>query len=357
LSVLLKGLFMRPWSVVPTVRMPGESARGPLAPLTPGQAALAGGMRADIEHLAGEIGERNTRRPAQLHATEDWLRERLRALGVGPVVDQPYPADGVMVRNLWLDIRGSQHPAEVVLLGAHFDAFPGSPAANDNGSGVAAVLAIAEALAKLPDDRRPARTVRIALFTNEEPPYFWTELMGSRVMAKSFEGRPERIVAMLTPETIGCYFDEPSTQSYPPPLGRFYPSTGNFIAFIGLAGTRGSGALIKRVVGEFRRAAGPSGVPSIGAAMPAWVPGAGSSDHSSFHRIGVPSLMITDTAPFRYPHYHTSQDTPDKIDYARSARVVDALTDVVDVVARDERRSNASTPGIAGADNDARRRR
>jgi len=170
---------------------------------------------------------------------------------------------------------------------------------------------------------------------NEEPPYFWTELMGSVVMARACRearnnGGRERIVAMLTPETIGCYFDAPGTQKYPPPLGLVYPSEGNFIAFIGMSGTRGAGALVKRCVGEFRAR---SRVPSLGAAMPGWVPGAGSSDHWSFHRTGVPSLMITDTAPFRYPHYHTPDDTPDKIDYERAARVVDGLTGVVREIA------------------------
>jgi hypothetical protein len=327
LSVLAKGLLVPPWSVLPTVRMPGESARGPLAPLTPDQEGLVVGLRTWVEYLAGEIGERNTRRPDRLKAAEDWLRTQLGAFG--PVVDQPYRTDGVTVRNFWVDFPGRAREgtaSEIVVVGAHYDSFPGSPAANDNGTGVAAVLAIGRALRAIAPEMRPARTVRLALFANEEPPYFWTELMGSLVMARLFRERNEQIVAMLTPETIGCYFDAPGTQKYPPPLGLIYPSEGNFIAFMGLSGTRGAGALVKRCVGEFRAC---SRVPSLGTAMPGWVPGAGSSDHWSFHRTGVPSLMITDTAPFRYPYYHTPEDTPDKIDYEGAARVVDGLIGVV----------------------------
>jgi hypothetical protein len=334
LAVLARGLLVRPWTVVPTVRMPGRCASGPLAPLTLAQIAIAAAMQCDVEHLAGAIGERNTRRPTALAAAEDWLRAQLADLHAGPVVEQPYPADGVTVRNLWLDLPGRSHPDEIVLVGAHYDSFPGSPAANDNGTGVAAVLAIGRALAALPADQRPARTVRLALFANEEPPYFWTERMGSLVMARACAAKGDRIIAMLTPETIGCYFDEPGTQKYPPPLGLVYPSVGNFIAFIGLAGARGGGALVKQCVGEFRRLTGDRAVPSLGAAMPGWLPGAGSSDHWSFNRVGVPSLMITDTAPFRYPHYHTPDDTPDKIDYDRAARVVDGLIGVVQAIAR-----------------------
>lgn len=318
--------------------MPGESAKGPLPGMTPAQLLLAGKVRRDVEHLAGEIGERNTRKPEQLRVADTWLGAQLAALNVGPIVHQPYMADGVVVANMWVDVRGSgaadgapgPSADEIIVIGAHYDSFPGSPAANDNASGVAAVLAIGRALAALPREQRPARTVRLALFTNEEPPYFWTELMGSLVMARSFHEWGERIVAMLTPETIGCYFDAPGTQKYPPPLGLFYPSAGDFIAFIGLSGSRGASRLVKRCVGEFRSL---SPMPSMGTAMPGWVPGVGSSDHWSFNRMGVPSLMITDTAPFRYAYYHTPEDTPDKIDYERMARVVEGLSEVVCAIA------------------------
>ena len=46
-------------------------------------------------------------------------------------------------------------------------------------------------------------------------------------------------------------------------------------------------------------------------------------------QFGYRALMVTDTAPYRYPHYHTAEDTPEKLDYDRMARAVTGLTSVV----------------------------
>jgi hypothetical protein len=147
--------------------------------------------------------------------------------------------------------------------------------------------------------------------------------MGSVVYARRCRQRNEKIVAMLTPETIGCYADEDGSQKYPGLLGMFYPKVGNFIAFVGESSAT---ALVERCVESFRR---HTKFPSEGGAAPESIEGVGWSDHWSFSRQNFPALMITDTAPFRYPHYHTAQDTPDKIDYDRTARVVAGIARVV----------------------------
>jgi Zn-dependent M28 family amino/carboxypeptidase len=135
---------------------------------------------------------------------------------------------------------------------------------------------------------------------------------------------------MLTPETIGCYSDEPGSQRYPLPLvKRFYGDKGNFIAFIGVGKSAG---LVRKCVGLFREQAQ---FPSMGAALPSIVPGVGASDHWGFWRVGYPALMVTDTAPFRYRYYHTRLDTPDKMDFDRMARVVDGLQGVVSSLVND----------------------
>jgi hypothetical protein len=322
--VLLRGLLARPGDVQITLRMPGRMHTGPLPPATTDQVALAARLRTTVEHLAVTIGERNMFVPERLREAECWLGERLQKLG--KVQRQPYRVGSVECVNLWIDFPGSTHPEEIVVVGAHYDSVRGCPAANDNGTGVAATLEIAEQLAAAyANDQaaRPARTLRIVLFVNEEPPHFWTEKMGSLVFARACKERGDRIVAMLTPETIGCFSDAPNSQSYPIPLGRMYPTTGNFIAFIGMGE---AGELVRKCVGVFRKT---TPFPCIGAALPGVVPGVGSSDHWSFWRMGYPALMITDTAPFRYRYYHTPQDTPDKIDFDKCARVVDGLIRVV----------------------------
>jgi Zn-dependent M28 family amino/carboxypeptidase len=169
--------------------------------------------------------------------------------------------------------------------------------------------------------------VRCVLFVNEEPPYFQTEDMGSLAYARRSRARGEAIVAMLSLETLGYYSDEPGSQAYPPPFGLLYPKTGRFVGFVGNLGSRG---LVRRAVRAFRRSAA---FPSEGVAAPGWIMGIGWSDHWAFWETGYPGVMVTDTALFRYPHYHAPTDTPDRIDYGRLARVVDGLHGVVTALA------------------------
>lgn len=186
------------------------------------------------------------------------------------------------------------------------------------------------ALARRFADRQPARTVRFVLFVNEESPYFQTEAMGSLVYARECRQRGDNIVAMFSLETIGYYSDRPGSQQYPWPLSAVYPSTGNFIAFVG---NIASDHLVKQVVESFRRHAQ---FPSEGGALPGVIPGVGWSDHWSFWQAGYPALMVTDTAPFRYAHYHSAEDAPDKLDYESTARVVVGLDTVLDEMANSQ---------------------
>jgi hypothetical protein len=147
--------------------------------------------------------------------------------------------------------------------------------------------------------------------------------MGSLVYANSCKEKGENIVAMYSIETIGYYSDAAGSQRYPAPLGWFYPSRGNFIAFVGNIGSRG---LVRRSISTFRKAVH---FPSEGAALPSAIPGVSWSDHWSFWKNGYDAIMITDTAPYRYPHYHDAADTPGKLDYERMARVTHGLVNVI----------------------------
>jgi Zn-dependent M28 family amino/carboxypeptidase len=124
---------------------------------------------------------------------------------------------------------------------------------------------------------------------------------------------------MYSLETIGYYSEEPRSQHYPFPLSYFYPDRGNFLAFVANLASR---ELLHRTIRAFRAHAS---FPSEGAAAPAFIPGVDWSDQWAFWREGWPALMITDTAPYRYPYYHTAHDTPDKVNYERLARVVRGL--------------------------------
>jgi Zn-dependent M28 family amino/carboxypeptidase len=276
-----------------------------------------------VKALATDIGERNVDHSAALEAAAKYIETEFRKLGLQPA-SQEYSVRDLTVRNIDVTVRGTIKPDEIIVIGAHYDSVAGAPGANDNASGVAAVFEIARAL----KDAKLARTLRFVAFVNEEPPYFQTDLMGSSVYASRCRERHENIVAMLTPETIGYYSDAKNSQHYPGMIGMFYPKVGNFIAFVGETESAG---LVERCVGSFRAHAK---FPSEGGAAPASIEGVGWSDHWSFQRELYPALMITDTAPFRYPHYHTPDDTPDKIDYDRTARVIDGLVKVVEDLAK-----------------------
>jgi Zn-dependent M28 family amino/carboxypeptidase len=298
---------------------------GPLAPLTDEERALAMRLEAHVRRLAGDIGERNLWQPGALAAAAQYIDTTLGAAAL-PVTSQEFAVEGVWLRNIEAEIRGARRANEIIIVGAHYDSVFGCPGANDNATGTAAALEIARWLA----ERGPlARTVRTVAFVNEEPPFFRTPNMGSLVYARRARARGERILGMLSLETIGWYSDAPGSQQYPLllPLGFIYPTTANFIAFVGNVRSRD---LTRRALGSFRR---HTAFPSEGAAMPAWIPGIGWSDHWAFWQQGYPAVMVTDTALYRYPHYHTESDTPDKVDYGRLARVVAGLERVVEQLA------------------------
>ena len=300
--------------------MPGKGYSGALPPLSAAQTALRDALRSDLEKLAGEISERNVFKYENMNAAADFIEASFSGAG-HKVTRQSYEADKRIFYNIEAELPGTDRRDEIVVVGAHYDSVPGAPGANDNGTGMVAVMAMARAFA----GKRPSRTVRFVAFANEEPPYFQTPKMGSRVYAKRCRERNENIVAMFTPETIGYFDDTPGSQEYPWPFSLFYPSTGNFVAFVGNYSSR---KCVRKSIAAFR-----NGVdfPSEGAALPEFIPAAGLSDHWAFWQEGYPGFMVTDTAFYRYCHYHTSEDTVDKIDFDRLARVVEGLTRVVEV--------------------------
>ncbi len=151
--------------------------------------------------------------------------------------------------------------------------------------------------------------------------------MGSWQYAKRCHERGETIAAMVSLETIGYYSDERGSQHYPAPLSAFYPDTGNFIAFASNVGSR---ALNARCVRAFRAR---TKFPVESASLPEAVTGIGWSDQWSFWQFDWPAIMVSDTAPFRNPHYHETSDLPPTLDYARLAQVVEGLLGVVDELA------------------------
>ena len=283
-------------------------------------ASLESRLRRHVNTLAGDIGARNVWRPEALEAAARYIEDEFSDLGYD-VVAQSYEIHGVSCRNLEATVPGTSKA--IVLAGAHYDTVAGCPGADDNASGVAGLIEIARALRQL----EPTRAVKLVAFVNEEPPFFFFGEMGSKVYAEAARLRGDDIRVMLSLEMLGCYSDDRGSQAYPPFLKWFYPDRGNFIAFVSNLRSRRA---LDEVVRAFRAG---SDFPAERLASPAFVPGVSWSDQLSFWRAGYPALMVTDTAFYRYPHYHEPTDTPDRIRFPEMARVVDGLAKAVAVLA------------------------
>ena len=310
--------------------MPGQSFQGIPAALPPGETGMAQRMRADV--LAFASTEHNTVTAVRLDDAATYIEGALASSGY-PVRRQQYIARGHHVRNLEVSLSNVEtgtKPERVYIVGAHYDSARGTAGANDNGSGTAALMELARQLKGFVP---PAGTeLKLVFYTNEEPPFFQRDGMGSRYHAKDLRDRGQHVEAVLILETLGYYSNQPGSQTYPLEfLKAIYPDAGNFVAVIG---TLDSAALVRKTTRALRAHAG---IASEGLAAPAFVQGVTWSDHSSYVEQGYKAVMITDTARMRYPHYHTAQDTPDKLDYEQMARITSALVPLVKSMALEKR--------------------
>lgn len=200
-----------------------------------------------------------------------------------------------------------------IVVGAHYDAYGEYPGADDNASGVAGLIELGYLLGQADLQQR----VELVAFTLEEPPYFRTENMGSARYALGLHKAEADIEAMLCLEMIGFFSDEKNSQKFPSALVKwFYPNRGNYIAVVGSWGDR---KLTKHVKGAMK---GATDLPVHSMSAPKSFPGLDFSDHLNFWDQGYTAVMITDTAFYRNFAYHTADDTLQRLDFDRMAKVV-----------------------------------
>lgn len=276
-------------------------------------------LRRDVTRLCGEFTPRSYEHRANLDRAAEWIAGELRTAGL-EVELQDYRVRDEVYRNVVGLRRGTDSAAPVVVLGAHYDAYREFPGADDNASGVAVLLEVARTLPRLPT----RRDRYFVAFSTEEPPFFDSESMGSHVFAEGLVRDGREVSLMIALDLVGYFSDAPSSQQFPTPLLRaLYPGRGNFIAVVGDLGAG-------RWIGEVKRGMmSTRALPVYSFRAPANLVPVTWSDHLSFRRLGLPGVQVTDTAFMRYRHYHTAEDTPDKLDYERMARVVEALQGVL----------------------------
>jgi Zn-dependent M28 family amino/carboxypeptidase len=285
-------------------------------------------VRADPQRLEGHVraladfSPRDFEHPERLAETAKYLGAALQSYGLTST-EQPYAIDGVTFMNVITAVGPSD--GELVVVGAHYDAAGPTPGADDNASGTAALLELARLWALSPP---PETRIELVFYTLEEQG-FRTPNMGSGVHARSLKARGATVRAMFSLEMLGCFTDAPSSQTFPiGALSLLYPTVGNFITVVGSFSEPSLVRNIKRAM------QGASSLPVESINAPRFIRGVDFSDHLSYWNEGYPAVMITDTAFYRNPRYHTEEDTPETLDYARMAEVVRQLYAAVLALAR-----------------------
>lgn len=270
-------------------------------------------LKRHVVKLSEEIGERNLSHYQNLEAAAEYITKVFQNYGY-EVESQWYKVRGKTVRNIIVEKKGKKE--EKIIIGAHYDSVSGSPGADDNASGVAGLLEISRLMA----DEDLERTIVFVAFTCEEPPFFFTRNMGSKVYARRCWSRKEKIIGMVSLEMIGFYTKEKRKRALPSRILSFlHPQVGNYVTLVGNISSK---KLINRMSEGFKK---HSDFPLLSVVVPELSPTAGWSDHSSFWSFGYHACMATDMAFYRNPHYHTSTDTPDILNYDSMSRVIIGL--------------------------------
>jgi len=252
-----------------------------------------------------------------------FIEETLRSFNL-KVENQNVPFHGKTYRNIIATTEGIDKEKDGILLGAHYDAAWGSPGADDNASGVAVLLEAANILSK----QKLNRTVQFVAFTLEEPqPQTINFLIGSDHFAKEAKRLKRRYEAVFILESVGYTDNTEGSQVVPVFVRIPIPKKGNFL---GVIANRKS----KAIMNAFHSTASEY-VPEL-VVVSYKVPLSGRiipetrfSDHASFWNCGYPALMLTDTAMFRNPHYHTYHDKSQTLDFTFIVNVTKAVVSVI----------------------------
>jgi hypothetical protein len=284
----------------------------------PQVSVLPARLETHVRMLSETFVPRDWRHPENLDRAAAYITSELKRTNAR-VSEQAFVTDGRTYRNVIASF--GPEGGERIIVGAHYDAHEGFPGADDNASGVAGLIELADLLN---NQALPVRVDLIA-FTLEEtrrsdPDAPGVSLYGSTVHATSLKQDGASVRIMFSLEMIGFFTERRHSQSYPSPiLELMYPDQGNFIV---ICGRLQEGAAVRQIK-KAMQAATELPVRSFNA--PSFVAGINRSDHAVYWVAGYPAVLITDTAFNRNPHYHTPEDVPESLDYNRMAMVVQGV--------------------------------
>ena len=262
-----------------------------------------------LKHIVGERTPHMSDK--HLANVSHYIRETLKSFGYQTELD-PFPFNGETFQNIIAHKKGEKSDDRIII-GAHFDSVPDSPGADDNASGVVAMLELARILA----DRKWNHTVEFIGFNLEE----W-RMIGSTAYANKLKRDHISVRGMISLEMVGFATEAPGSQRMPSGFGFFYPKVGNFI---GLVGNLRSWNLLRTFKTGMKKI---KGLPVESLLIPMsgiFLPPTRWSDHSPFWDQRYPALMITDTSFYRNPHYHGPTDTIETLNLDFILKVTDGV--------------------------------
>jgi Peptidase family M28 len=293
--------------------MPGKSYSGAFPAPTQKQTQLSQDFKRQLEQFA-TVPRNNGYWPG-LKQAETFIQSEIKQMGFENALVQEYGPNNNF-KNFEVTINPLKEVTGTVVIGAHYDTAFEAPGADDNASSVVILLELAKRFKSFKSEHT---RLKLVFFTNEEPPHFKTELMGSVRYAKMLYDNKEPVIGMYAFDALGYFKEEAGTQHYPFMFAPFYADKGNFVGFVGNLSSR---SLIVDSLTAFRKDAK---FPSEGVSAWEKIPGIDYSDHWSFNRHGWPALMVTDTAFNRNHSYHTKDDTIDTLDLVKMAQLTDEL--------------------------------
>lgn len=270
-------------------------------------------LKDHVQFMTTVTPARDWSHPERLLEVADYIAREFEAAG-GRVQRQEFEAEGKRYQNVRA-LFGPETGARLIV-GAHYDVADELSGADDNASGTAVLLELAERMstAKL---KQP---VEMVAWTLEEPPFFRTDQMGSAVHARALEAEEVELDGLINLEMVGFFTDEPDSQRYPiEGMSALYPKVGNYIAVVGRPEDADLVNLVHGVMSE------ASDLPATKLLAPASMTGVDFSDHLNFWERGYTALMITDTSFYRNDNYHTAGDTADTLDYRRMGDVEEGV--------------------------------
>lgn len=273
-------------------------------------------IKEDVRIISHPTKHRHYRNTRVLNETVEYIEKNFRQTAEKVEIMKFKVDDGTEYKNVIASFGPEEAPRFII--GAHYDVAGSQPGADDNASGVSAILEIARLLKE--GKHKLTHRIDLVAFALEEPPFFGGDDMGSAHYARKLKKEKAQVKLMLALDMIGYFSEKPGSQNMPFPLQKLYPSTGNFIGVVGNLGHVAETRKIRKLMQE--------GSPELKVEIlnaPASVPGVDLSDHRNFWTVDYPALMITDTAFYRNPNYHTSGDTIDTLDFTNMARVIQGL--------------------------------